>query len=259
MVGEGERRLVAEPAQDVPGGVLPLLQRGRRHAGNEPSSVRDMREIADDEHVGRARHAEVGRDDHAAGTIERNAQRGAQRRGRHPCGPHRQAGLDHIAIGQLHAAVGDGGHRHLLADPHAQTSQRQFRLLAQVCGEGRQDGRSGLDQHHARGTGVDGPEVAGQGESRKLGDGTGQFDAGRSRAHHHEREQSSTLCRVGRALGTLERQQQPAPDQGGILQGLEAGCMRLPFVVTEIGMRRARRDDEVVVRQLADVEDEPTA
>ena len=49
----------------------------------------------------------------------------------------------------------------------------------------------------------------------------------------------------------LEGEQDPAADLEGVLERLQPRRVRLPFVVAEVGVARAGREDEVVVRQAA--------
>ena len=71
---------------------------------------------------------------------------------------------------------------------------------------------------------------------------------------------SSRRCAVdvGLALGRLERQQHPAPDLERIVERLEPGCARRPLGMTEVGVRRAGGDDQVVVGDL-DVRSAPSS
>ena len=56
-------------------------------------------------------------------------------------------------------------------------------------------------------------------------------------------------CRIGLALGALEGDQDAPPQRGGVLQRLQAGRERLPFVMAEIGMPRAGGENERVIGQ----------
>ncbi len=49
------------------------------------------------------------------------------------------------------------------------------------------------------------------------------------------------------ALGALEGDQDTPPQRGGVLQRLQAGRERLPFVMAEIGMARAGGEDQRVI------------
>ena len=56
-------------------------------------------------------------------------------------------------------------------------------------------------------------------------------------------------CGIGLALGALERHQNAPPQRGGVLQRLQAGRERLPFVMAEIGVARAGGENQRVVGQ----------
>ncbi len=60
-VPEGEPLAPFERAQDVARRVAPLLHRHLRHAGQQRAVLLEAGEIADDEHVGVSRDAEVRR------------------------------------------------------------------------------------------------------------------------------------------------------------------------------------------------------
>ncbi len=71
---------------------------------------------------------------------------------------------------------------------------------------------------------------------REFGDGAGEFDAGRSGADNDKGQQRRAPFRIGLALGAFECDQDAAPQRGGVLQRLQAGRERLPFVMAEIGV-----------------------
>ena len=56
-------------------------------------------------------------------------------------------------------------------------------------------------------------------------------------------------CRIGLALGALEGEQDAPANRGGVLERLQAGRERLPFVMAEIGVARAGGEDQRVVGQ----------
>ena len=66
-------------------------------------------------------------------------------------------------------------------------------------------------------------------------------------ADDHEGEQPALLGLVLGQLGALEREQEAPADVGRVLDPFQAGRERRPFVMTEIGMRRAGREDQIVV------------
>ena len=88
---------------------------------------------------------------------------------------------------------------------------------------------------------------------RQFGDGAGEFDAGRAGADDDEGQQRGAPCRIGLALGTLERHQDAPAQRGGVLQRLQARRERLPFVMAEIGVARAGGENQRVVGQRAAV------
>jgi hypothetical protein len=57
------------------------------------------------------------------------------------------------------------------------------------------------------------------------------------------------LARVGFDFGLLERQQETAPQQSGVIDALQTGRKLRPIVVAEITVAGAGRDDEEIVRQ----------
>src|SRR5437763_1449443 len=73
----------------------------------------------------------------------------------------------------------------------------------------------------------------------------------RPAAHDHESEQRLAPRLVGLALRPLEGQENPAADFERVLETLQARRPGLPVVVAEVAVLRARRQDQVVVRELA--------
>ena len=74
-----------------------------------------------------------------------------------------------------------------------------------------------------------------------------------------EGKQAAPFLIVLFRLGLLEGQQDLAPQRDRIVDSLEPRRMRLPFVVTEIGVPRACRDDELVERDRPTADDNRTA
>ena len=81
----------------------------------------------------------------------------------------------------------------------------------------------------------------------ELGDGAGKLDAGRPATDDHEGEETFLLGRIVGIFRVLEGDQQAPPDIGRVVDLLEAGRELLPFVVVEVAVPRARRQDEIVV------------
>ncbi len=69
-------------------------------------------------------------------------------------------------------------------------------------------------------------------------------------------EQRRAPLRIGLALGALERDQNAPPQGGGVLERLQAGRERLPFVMAEIGVPRAGGENQRVVGQRVAVLDQ---
>ncbi len=94
---------------------------------------------------------------------------------------------------------------------------------------------------------------------RKSGDGARHLHAGRSAADHHEGEEAPPRLRLRGLLGLLEGGEDAAAYAGGVVDLLQPGCRAFPVVVTEVGMPRAGRDDELVVGNTAvlDQDDAP--
>src|SRR5439155_22540906 len=118
--------------------------------------------------------------------------------------------------------------------------------IAQLRRERRKNGRPGLDEDDARRARVDIAEFSAS-LSRDLGERPGKLDTGRPAANEDERQQPLVPRRVSFALRILEGQADATPDRQRVLERLQAGRIRLPVVVAEIGVTGAGRDDQVVV------------
>ena len=121
-------------------------------------------------------------------------------------------------------------------------------LRRQLRRERGQDALARLDQQHARVRGVDAAEVAPR-VARDLGDLSRHLDAGRPRAHDHERQLALTLGRVLGRLGGLERAQDLRADVQRALERLELRRVLLPLGVAEVVVLRAAADDQRVVAE----------
>ena len=80
-----------------------------------------------------------------------------------------------------------------------------------------------------------------------LLDRAGELDAGRSAADDAEGQHGAPRLGAAFVLGRLERQQDPPPQLGRILERLQSGRDRGPLVVAEVRVRRACREHQVVV------------
>ncbi len=195
-----------------------------------------------------ARHREIGIDLRAAGAVGLAAEPARGGRGHHAGGPDDRAGIEPAVLEIDAARV---ARHHARRSPHldALLLERALDVVRQVFGEGRHDARPGLDQDDARGGRIDMAEVLGEALARDLRDGAGHLHARCASSDNREGEEPRALGGIAGELRALERDENMAADAGGILDALEAGCGRGPFVVTEIGMGRAGGDDERVVMQ----------
>ena len=81
---------------------------------------------------------------------------------------------------------------------------------------------------------------------RQFGHRAGHFDAGRAAADNYEIQQSASLLRVGLGLGFFECQENAPAQISRVVDRLEAGSERSPFLMTEVSVLRTGRDDEGV-------------
>ena len=134
---------------------------------------------------------------------------------------------------------------------HAEFLQLAACLQRQHFREGGQHPWSGFNQPHLGVGRVDMAELVLQCVAGDLGQGAGQFHAGRAAADDGEAQPCRALDRIGFGLGTLERQQQLAAQVQRIVQRLQAGRIGSPFVVAEIGMSGTASDQQHVISDLA--------
>ena len=125
--------------------------------------------------------------------------------------------------------------------------QRALRIGREIVGKARQHARACLDQHDARLARIDMAEVARQRVLCEIGDGAGEFDAGRAGADDDEGEQRRAPLRIGLALGALEGDEDAPPQRRGVFQRLQPRRERLPFVMAEISVTRAGREHQRVI------------
>ena len=92
-------------------------------------------------------------------------------------------------------------------------------------------------------------ERAFEGVVGQFGDLPGHFDAGGSGADHHESEQLGPADRVTGALGLLEGAQDAATQFQRVVDGLHTGRPLGEMVIAEVGLARAGRHDQGVVRR----------
>ena len=201
--------------------------------------------------------ASVGSGEHAAGAIERHAERLRERRRRDagrpqdglaaldPLGglPAPDAGLTPVDAVGVDAGDDDAG-AHLDAEPLE-------RLAAPRRAAARETSPSTCGLPSSRTMRADSGRMrrksCTQRLPRDLRQRAGELDAGRSAADDDERQQAPLRVGIGLALGRLERQQHPPPDLERIVERLQPGRARRPLGMAEVGVRRAGGDDQVVV------------
>ena len=140
--------------------------------------------------------------------------------------------------------------RDVAIEPHfySHLFECRLRLRGELLVEHAEDAGLPFDEHDAGRTRIDGAEVVAHGESGEFADGAGHFDAGRAAADDHEGEQPGGGFRVGFALGPFERREYAAANLGGVFEALEPRGECGPFVVPEVGVRRARGEHESIER-----------
>jgi hypothetical protein len=117
----------------------------------------------------------------------------------------------------------------------------------EVFGIGRKDAGATFEQNDVSAGRVDIAEFVGENVAGNLGKGAGEFDSGRAGAHDDEIQRLVLSAHGGLALRQFEGQQDAAANLESILDGLQPGSPRFPFVVTEVGMAGASGEDQVVV------------
>ncbi len=124
-----------------------------------------------------------------------------------------------------------------------------MRFPREVLAEAGEDAGPVVEQDHSRRARIDAPEVGLQRHPRHLGDGPGQLDARRARAHQHHRQQVAVARGVLLRLRGLVGAQQLGPDGLGVLDRLEPRRERRELVVAEVALLDARGQDKIVVGQ----------
>ena len=132
---------------------------------------------------------------------------------------------------------------------HAHALQPPLRVALQLGSERREHRRARLDQQDRRLRGDHRPVLPRQHLVGQLGDLADHLDPGRPGPDHREGQVRRPLGGVGGQLGHLEGAEDVAAQVAGVLQGLQPGRERLPFVVPEVGVRAPGRDHQAVVGQ----------
>ena len=143
------------------------------------------------------------------------------------------------------ADAGDAGvEQHFDMELLLQLPARALRELLRVR---RQDPRAGLDEHYTGQLRIDVAKIGLERVVRQLGDGSRGLDAGGAGADDDERHRAATADLVVVLLGLLERRENTPPDLDRVNDALQAGRERLPLGVAEVGVTRARGDNQVVI------------
>ena len=147
-------------------------------------------------------------------------------------------------------SVVDPDHHRVEHRRHAEVVELPLGALRQVGRERGEHARPGLHQQDPPRLGVHRAEVARQRVAGELGDLARHLDAGRPGADDREGQPLRALHRVGLELGRLERREDLPAHLDRVLQRLDLLRVLLPLVVAEVGVLRARRDEQRVVGDL---------
>ena len=135
-VSERQSWLPAQAPDDVPGGVHPLLHRGRRNPRHERAVDLNMRQIADHIDVVVSGNGQLRLDQRAAGAVEGHTERLRQRRGGDARGPEDRprvdplrADADSVAVDPRDLDPGPDGHAELLELSAGRVRQAQPQIL----------------------------------------------------------------------------------------------------------------------------------
>ncbi len=183
---------------------------------------------------------------HPARAVELGAERFANRRGSHPGRPKHGGRAKPATAGDDAIGV-DLGHERIGTHLHADLVEIAVGLARQRFREGGQNARRSLEQENACPGRIDPVELPRQRVARDLTQRARQLDPGRSAANHHEGQQAVALDFVLGTLGVLERAQHPPADLERVLQALQPRGVRLPVVMSEIGMPRTGGKHQIVV------------
>src|SRR5882757_10843139 len=129
-------------------------------------------------------------------------------------------------------------------------------LRREVLGKCWEDPGSAVEKHDLRRTWTDIAKIMSQRHPRHFSDGRRKLNAHSPSAHKNEREHLLYLCVICvrapcMAFCFFKRPQDPGANLIRIVQSIESRSNRLPFVVAEIIYVDARRQNQVVVGQVA--------
>src|SRR3990172_1549650 len=170
----------------------------------------------------------------------------------HPRRPENGLGLQRIgraAAVDRNPALLDVGHLHARQDGDSEIGKGLRRSGREPRGIGQEQPVGGLEEENARASGIDGAEIESESLSRELADGPRELDPGRTSSHDDEREKRLPFRQIFLALRPLERVENPGAYSRRILDRLEPRGPSSPVLASEVMVRGARREDEVIVRQ----------
>ena len=139
----------------------------------------------------------------------------------------------------------------------AELVQGAGRLGRQLRAERGERGVPAIEKQHPGVLGLDVTVFVAQRLGRHLAELPGQLHARGSGTDQGEGEPAAAFRRVDRGIRHLERAEDAAPDDQGILDGLHAGRPRGILVVPEIRLLHPGRHDQVVVAELQLVPERP--
>ena len=148
-------------------------------------------------------------------------------------GPHDRACLDAFLVDGYSAAIATS-HTSIWTHIDAELAERAKRRSGERWIEGREEPRPGLHQNNTRQPRVDRSEIRSKRPPRQLGDSAGHLDPGRPAADDHEIQQTPLLGGIRFRLRALERQQNPAPQVGRVVDRLEPRRGKLPMAIAKI-------------------------
>ena len=250
-IAERRERLALLPREQQLRHIDALLLRDRRDAGQRIAvCIVERGGVADDEDIAEPRHRKVRCDLHAARAIGLGAEPLARRRGHHAGRPHHRARLDACRFRSL-------------ADRHAGVVERRDRRAertstpscsSEVRAASESGGSNGVSRRGAASTRM---MRAARGSMERKSLASARFASSAIAPAIStpvgppptitKFKQPRPLGRIGFGLGLLEGEQDAAANVGRVVDGLQPRSAGGPFVVTEIGVLRAGRENQDVV------------
>src|SRR5579863_4436954 len=120
-----------------------------------------------------------------------------------------------------------------------------------IFGISRKNARAALQQKNVGHLGIDGTVFVRQCVTADFGQSPREFHSSGPGADDYKIEWRRGRAGSHLALGQFKREQHAAADFESIFDGFEAGGKRLPVLVTEVSVARARSNDQVVIGNLA--------